>query len=343
MLFFVLNIVFTRLAYILFHFYFCRDKFEEGDDDDDLLTSAEPVIDFVMQGERFEKKYVLYSSISDRNTRDVGWDYHMQWARRTCLHPLARAVVSWGMTVMDVYATQPVGQLVIVDANKTDDVLELMRTEPLQISGGISTWSLFEAKVDLDNDNLSMALRQPFLFMALYNTSHPLFSAKNSLDDFDVSHTAQGKHYVPGQSPRALAAAMARISSTTPLSRLEEQQHLHHCLNSVEESSNLDPDRYLEDQKDSDNLEFDEIYYENLAKKTIEEDTRATGHVAMFAVLKDTAPLNMSSLSAALPPSVGTMILLNSASASDARRYLASDPMLASGIYANDQVDVDII
>lgn len=139
-----------------------EEKFE-----DDPLRADSPTKPLEPEVEPYEKIFVAIGEVAGSemlSKRSRAWVHHMQWARRTALLPNVAAKVKWEYTRLSPDCMGPVGQVVGIKANSSSEVRHLLETEPLQVTGGVSKWKLFEFN-QVQHENVTWDLHDPRLFL----------------------------------------------------------------------------------------------------------------------------------------------------------------------------------
>jgi hypothetical protein len=336
--------------------------------------------------ERFSRVFVAIADIVNREFRDAAWDAHMQWMRRGCLDPDAGYEVSWALTGLDATCLEPRYQVLLLRANASGPVstalgvnshvdrssrTALGASEPLVAVGGVGPWALFEAQVD-DEMNVSMPVRAPHVFLGLFNTScrdyndSPPPNVKDvkapEIITFPSADGAArfGDGFVPGLTPRALAAEAARRAAESPLRRrLRLQREFHHTmsphLSPPDAGSDGDPrDPYDLSSPLTEDAEGDASpgggYFEERASRAAQAEA-VGGVVSLFATLyplsdetttstHNATETGLAAGHAGQQPSlddtddrfrsrlpIGTFLILNAASSVEARKYVGYDPL----------------
>lgn len=280
------------------------------------MRSNAPVVALEKPLDRFSKKFVLISEILDYDCREEAWDYHQQWIRRSNLDPRAKAVVTSEFTVLDVSCIHPTHQILIIEANTTDALQSFLKMEPLEKNGAVKSWITYEADLK-SQENISMPIRQPHIFLGIYNESNDLFQKK----EFPYSENNVSKDgYISGMSPRAFLAAKAKYNNETEMDRIERSQLDYHLQNSpnVMPPEALDPQRYMLESRVA---REGGGYYEQKAQAAAAEDT-VGGKVSLYMTLKGVTENSYSN-----GRSIGTLLLLNFGSVVEARKYMSFDPI----------------
>lgn len=322
----------------------CRelDKFDERHPwvESDIFKADVPVEDVVKPPENFSRRYIARCDIISDEMREVAWDYHSQWIRRNCLHPMAPVKVVLSLTLMDTASIRPIGQLLVMEADTVAPVREYLTREPLAVSGSVSSWDLFEADVVDGEDSLRFPVREPLVFFGLYDLSHPECSLLNRPSDFDVGAIPDDREYIPGRTARSLAAKRAWINVTDPITRMERRQKLFHVAASPhmptsDAGPQRDPNRFDLESKRTDEAGG---HFYHRAHAAMDEET-VGGRVSMLAVLRNISEQEprITGDASRRGRSVGTFMLLNAASRSDAMKYLSDDPLMSTGAYIREK------
>jgi len=139
-----------------------EEKFE-----DDPLRADTPTKTLEEEIEAYDKIFVAISEVSGNDMlsmRSRAWIHHMQWARRSALLPDVSAKIKWEYTQLSSDSTVPVGQVIGIKANTSAEVRQLLESEPLGVTGGVTPWKLFEFN-QFHHDNTTWDLHDPKLFI----------------------------------------------------------------------------------------------------------------------------------------------------------------------------------
>ena len=89
----------------------------------------------------------------------------MQWVRRTTLIPSINSTiqVTAEYTRLNNDRMIPEGQIIILKANTSNEVIELLKTEPLSIHKAINSWKIYELE-NYDHSNTTWFVTDPYIF-----------------------------------------------------------------------------------------------------------------------------------------------------------------------------------
>jgi hypothetical protein len=138
-----------------------EDKYE-----DNPYKSAQPTVNWNPEPARFDKWYLAIAQVENddmTDRRSEAWLHHMQWVRRAALHPSSSVTVAWDYTRLSGDYMNVEGQAVAFRANDSDVVLDLLKSEPLSVHGGVTPWRVFEMEV-FDHNNTDWYFTDPFIF-----------------------------------------------------------------------------------------------------------------------------------------------------------------------------------
>lgn len=163
-----------------------EDKFE----DDPLRATSGNAKEYEAPKIPFSSWFLVIGFVEGEQMlekREDSWIRHMQWLRRSALahghyeqigmdveeglfdedYPLK---VEWEYTLLSDDCMSPVGQIIAVRANSSEDVKGYLQNEPLSMSGGIGPWSVLDMSIcDDEHESLSHDVRpSPYIFFGQY-------------------------------------------------------------------------------------------------------------------------------------------------------------------------------
>ena len=167
-----------------------EEKFE-----DDPLRADNPTRALEPEIEPYEKVFVAVGDILGSemlSKRSRAWVHHMQWARRSALLPNVAAKIKWEYTRLSQDCMSPIGQVIGIKANSSSEVRELLASEPLEVTGGISAWRLFEFS-QLMHENVTWDLHDPRIFLGF-----DVEGGSKSNDKYNSLHEEHSNYHIGG-------------------------------------------------------------------------------------------------------------------------------------------------
>ena len=166
-------------------------SWEETYEDDPMRSESATVDVDVSAYIPFGKTFVLCGDISDATmllNRQEAWMHHLQWVRRNSLTSIdqKKVHIDWEYTRLSKDSMGPVGQVLGIRGNSSEDVRELLQSEPLFANGGVSSWTMYEY-TPVEHDNITCVMTDPFLFIGHHTSVKPIGGAE--LDAWLDYHT----------------------------------------------------------------------------------------------------------------------------------------------------------
>ena len=169
----------------------------EGRYDNDPLRGDSPTQDFLKEASRFNSQFTAicndFSSKSVIDLRDQIWIPHLQWARRSALAGDSRAAVKQEFTRLSNDLMQPIGQILKIHANSTDDVRQLLQSEPFLLLGVVDEWNVYRVKSILKT-NLTNSMIDPKIFIGIFEPD--VVDDKSLLEEQVKYHEAAGTRVI---------------------------------------------------------------------------------------------------------------------------------------------------
>ncbi len=175
-----------------------RDSWMEYDDsvNNDRMSWYDPadIGCLELRPEGFSQSFVLVGVFSGNyfRLREMLWDYHLQWIRRTQLMrylPLSASnitesglcSVDKAMTILSYDRLMPLAQVLFVSANSTADFLRYLEREPF-FKEGLLEWKICKLdRYGVDIDEFHEIPRAPYVFLHLNTNaseeSHQLYDS----------------------------------------------------------------------------------------------------------------------------------------------------------------------
>ena len=173
-----------------------KQTWEERYDSDPLRGDA-PTQDFLKEAPRFTNEYTAicsdFSSKALVDLREEVWIPHLQWARRSVLARDSQAAVTQEYTRLTDDLMQPIGQILNIQANSTDDVHQLLQSEPFVLCDIVEEWKVFRTET-VSSTNLTNSVIDPQIFVGLFEPH--VIDGNNLLDEQVKYHEASGTRVI---------------------------------------------------------------------------------------------------------------------------------------------------
>ena len=167
--------------------------------DEDPLRSEEPTTELEPEKLPFQNHYIAMAFVEGDEqmaSRAAQWTPHMQWSRRSALVPeLYSGMVEWEHTLLSPDCMKPVGQMLGINADSEEGARELLASEPLVGSGGVSDWQLYRAHWN-DGDNVTWAMSESQVFIGTLQEDDATQNRFNTLLHQSLDYHGQHPHRV---------------------------------------------------------------------------------------------------------------------------------------------------
>jgi hypothetical protein len=225
-----------------------EEKFE-----DDPLRADTPTKPFDQDIEPDEKFFVAIGDVLGADMlskRSRAWVHHMQWARRSALLPTIDAKIKWEYTRLSQDCMGPIGQVMGIKANTSAQVRQLLETEPLTVTGGISPWKLFEFN-QFDHDNTTWDLHDPRMFIGFDSegkskSSEQYEKLEEAHQDY---HIAGGRTTIIGDDKKPVQQPVLNHKRASMMGRLmpcdDEESTTNGTFILFNAKTNADAERYI--------------------------------------------------------------------------------------------------
>lgn len=205
--------------------------------EDDPLRSDTPARDFEPEVDGYQHTFVAVGDIISTTQRHHAWVHHMQWARRTALLPEVDAKVIWEYTRLTQDCMSPAGQVLAIRANSSDVARSLLNSEPLQVTGGVRDWQLFEFH-QFEHENTTCDLHDPRMFLG--------FDIDNSgVHDDSSLVNRHHKYHLSGGNTETDHPAAPRVVMMGRLLSCDDKQPSRGSLVLFNAKTNADSERYI--------------------------------------------------------------------------------------------------